>query len=249
LSRLRDAQIGKIGKEIIKIKPHKYVKPGVLWWAFNREQAQNYHKQLGDANLIDTNIEPYSIINVSRDKERAVVLIDEIDKADLNIPNDLLEVMGMNRFKIEETGDLVERKSPELIDDQKRADKFGSILIIMTTNDERDLPPAFLRRCIVHQLEEFSDKQKQTIRWKDIARLHMKNEIAQKDPKEELVEKLAVKCWELRQENKNMMRKSPCTAEFLDALRVCYQLGIDTDSDLWGQMQENVLVKNIEQEF
>lgn len=246
LSRLRDAQIGK---ETIEIKPLKYVKPGVLWWAFNREQAQNYHKQLEDASLIDTNIEPYSHININRDKERAVVLIDEIDKADPNIPNDLLEVMGMNRFKIEETGDIVERKAPELTDKKKKADKFGNILIIMTTNDERDLPPAFLRRCIVHQLEEFSDQQKQTTRWKNIARLHMKNEIVQKDPDEELVEKLALKCWKLRQENKNMLRKSPCTAEFLDALRVCYQLGIEPDSDLWEQVQENVLVKNIEQEF
>lgn len=246
LRRLRDAQTGQ--KEI-EVYPHKYVKPGVLWWAFNREQARNYYKQKGNENLLSTYIEPFSEINVERNEDRAVILIDEIDKAELNIPNDLLEVMSLNSFTVDETGDLVQRKIPTSKDENEPADKFGNLLIIMTTNDERDLPPAFIRRCIVHTLEEFSDKQKQINRWKEIARLHMEQEIAQQDPEEKLLERLAVKCWELRLENKNIMRKSPCTAEFLDALRVCYRLGVDPDSKFWKQIEQNVLVKKLEQEF
>ncbi len=69
----------------------------------------------------------------------AIVLIDEIDKADLDFPNDLLLELDEKRFFIEETGEEVK--------------KIASPLIIITSNDEKPLPNAFLRRCLFYYLE------------------------------------------------------------------------------------------------
>lgn len=75
----------------------------------------------------------------------AIVLIDEIDKADIDFPNDLLLEMDEKRFFIEETGQEVKR--------------VVSPLIIVTSNNEKDLPNAFLRRCLFHYLEPPTKKQ------------------------------------------------------------------------------------------
>src|SRR2546425_8498054 len=68
--------------------------------------------------------------------ERRVLLIDEIDKADLEFPNDLLHELDRMRFIINETGDeIVARERP---------------VVVMTSNAEKELPDAFLRRCAFH---------------------------------------------------------------------------------------------------
>jgi MoxR-like ATPase len=72
-------------------------------------------------------------------KERAVVLIDEIDKADIDFPNDLLLELDEQRFFIEETGEEVKANHPPIV--------------IITSNDEKDLPDAFLRRCIFYYID------------------------------------------------------------------------------------------------
>lgn len=70
---------------------------------------------------------------------RAVILIDEIDKADIDFPNDLLLEMDEQRFVIEETGEEIRAKHPPIF--------------IVTSNDEKDLPDAFLRRCVFYYIE------------------------------------------------------------------------------------------------
>jgi MoxR-like ATPase len=80
--------------------------------------------------------------------QRTVVLIDEIDKADLDFPNDLLQVLDEKRFTI-----------PEIKVKKKEAEKEYEIkakeppIIFITSNDEKDLPDAFLRRCLFHYIE------------------------------------------------------------------------------------------------
>ncbi len=71
--------------------------------------------------------------------QRAVVLIDEIDKADIDFPNDLLLELDQQRFIIEETGQIIETQQPPIV--------------FITSNDEKDLPDAFLRRCLFHYIE------------------------------------------------------------------------------------------------
>ena len=78
----------------------------------------------------------------SQDKqEQSVVLIDEIDKADRDFPNDLLLAIESRRFFIKETVDLIQ------------ANDQAFPLIIITSNQEKNLPNAFLRRCIYHYIE------------------------------------------------------------------------------------------------
>ena len=78
----------------------------------------------------------------SKDKqEQSVVLIDEIDKADRDFPNDLLLAIESRRFFIKETGETIQ------------ANDQAFPLIIITSNQEKNLPNAFLRRCIYHYIE------------------------------------------------------------------------------------------------
>ena len=71
--------------------------------------------------------------------KRTVVLIDEIDKADIDFPNDLLLELDERRFVVEETGQDIRAKAAPIV--------------IITSNDEKDLPDAFLRRCLFHYIE------------------------------------------------------------------------------------------------
>ncbi len=77
--------------------------------------------------------------DASRPGKPAVLLIDEIDKADIDFPNDLLLELDQKRFLIEETGREVRAAE--------------SPIIFITSNEEKELPPAFLRRCLFHYIE------------------------------------------------------------------------------------------------
>ncbi|MEW6496165.1 MAG: MoxR family ATPase [Cyanobacteriota bacterium] len=72
-------------------------------------------------------------------EQRTVVLIDEIDKADIDFPNDLLLELDEQRFVVEETGEEIRAKAAPIV--------------LITSNDEKDLPDAFLRRCLFHYVE------------------------------------------------------------------------------------------------
>ncbi len=76
--------------------------------------------------------------------ERSVLLIDEIDKADLEFPNDLLHELDRMRFTIAETGDVIEATERPVV--------------IITSNAEKELPDAFLRRCVFHFID-FPDRE------------------------------------------------------------------------------------------
>jgi len=69
-------------------------------------------------------------------RDRVVLLIDEVDKADLEFPNDLLHELDRMRFVVNETGDeVIARERP---------------VVVITSNAEKELPDAFLRRCVFH---------------------------------------------------------------------------------------------------
>jgi MoxR-like ATPase len=74
-----------------------------------------------------------------RNQQQTVVLIDEIDKADIDFPNDLLLELEDKRFKVEETGEEIQAKAVPII--------------FVTSNDEKELSDAFLRRCLFHYVE------------------------------------------------------------------------------------------------
>jgi MoxR-like ATPase len=118
----------------------KFTAPGPLWWALNWQKA----KDVLNVDHPGVWLEP--TFNDKRKKFKpengCVVLIDEIDKADSDLPNGLLEVLGNGGFSIPLLGEEVFHEEPQ-----------KPPLIIITTNQERELPAAFIRRCVVLPLE------------------------------------------------------------------------------------------------
>lgn len=137
LGRLRDAQM--IGNESLQ--------------AFMKEeQKQELLRRLNDPEGYIT----WGVLgNTYREeKYRPILLLDEIDKADIDFPNDLLAELEEPRFTIAEIPDkeVIARKTP---------------IVIITSNNERELPEAFLRRCLFYYLEFPGEEQ-----LKEIVRLH-----------------------------------------------------------------------------
>lgn len=115
------------------LEPHRYVQPGPLWWAFNWSTAEAQRQRLRVAAAAPE-LPPFDWSPA----QGAVLLLDEIDKAEAEVPNGLLEALGNGRFMVPLLGEVV-----------RRPDDVPAPLVIITTNDERELPPAFLRRCLV----------------------------------------------------------------------------------------------------
>ena len=130
--------------------------------------------------------------------QRLVLLIDEVDKADLEFPNDLLHEIDRMRFVIPETGD-------EVVATQRP-------VVIITSNNEKELPDAFLRRCVFHFID-FPDQELM----KRIVRVH--------HPKVDgaLVDQAVVAFYELRTVPR--LRKRPSTSELVDWIGVLMQSG------------------------
>jgi len=130
---------------------------------------------------------------------RVVLLIDEVDKADIEFPNDLLHELDRMRFHVTETGDeVVATERP---------------VVIITSNNEKELPDAFLRRCVFHFID-FPDQELM----KRIVRVH--------HPKidDQLVDQAVVAFYELRETQR--LRKRPSTSELVDWIAVLKSAGV-----------------------
>jgi MoxR-like ATPase len=131
--------------------------------------------------------------------KRVVLLIDEVDKADLEFPNDLLHELDRMRFIVGETGDEVIAKQRPVV--------------VITSNNEKELPDAFLRRCVFHFID-FPDQELM----KRIVRVHHPNIDG------ELVDQAVVAFYELRELPR--LRKRPSTSELVDWIAVLRRAGI-----------------------
>ena len=107
--------------------------------------------QLGDKKIenIGNYIKKGKIWNAFESKERSVLLIDEIDKADIEFPNDLLQELDKMEFFVYETQERVVAKQRPIV--------------IITSNNEKELPDAFLRRCFFHYIQFPSPEDMQEI--------------------------------------------------------------------------------------
>jgi MoxR-like ATPase len=130
---------------------------------------------------------------------RVVLLIDEVDKADIEFPNDLLDELDRMRFVIPETGD-------EVIATERP-------VVIVTSNNEKELPDALLRRCVFHFLDFPAEE-----RMKRIVRVHH----PQVD--DALVDQAVVAFYELRAVPR--LRKRPSTSELVDWISVLMAAGV-----------------------
>lgn len=129
-----------------------------------------------------------------RGVSRSVVLIDEVDKAPRDFPNDILTELEDLYFRIPELGDLPLRANPDL-----------RPLVVLTSNSERDLPDAFLRRCVYYHIP-FPEPD----RLAEIVALQLQDFSAESALVQDAIELFGV----LRQ-NSSGLRKKPATAELL----------------------------------
>ncbi|BCG65538.1 MAG: hypothetical protein methR_P3383 [Methyloprofundus sp.] len=150
IARLAEAQIqnaNNIDKDALAMQ--KFIVPQALWWALNwknAEQLVTTGKDSDDNSLY--RYQPPAYTGECHPKNGAVVLIDEIDKADTSVPNGLLQALGANRFH------------PQGLDRAVEAEGVPP-LVIITTNDSHQLPDAFLRRCLSLHLSFPDDAEKQ----------------------------------------------------------------------------------------
>jgi MoxR-like ATPase len=151
--------------------------------------------QLGDArvNEVRNYIRKGKIWQAFEAPGRVVLLIDEIDKADIEFPNDLLQELDRMEFHVYETGETV------------RA--LHRPVVIITSNNEKDLPDAFLRRCFFHY-----------IRFPDEATLRAIVQVHFPGIKEALLATALTRFFELRETPG--LKKKPSTSEVLDWLRL-----------------------------
>ena len=128
---LQAAEDERLEERRAKLDAKRFVVPGQLWWAFDWQSAWT---QAWDSNTPRVSTEE----NWKR-SNGAVLLIDEIDKAEADVPNGLLEALGSREFQ--PPGGL-----------HKVSQTGVAPLIVITTNEERSLPEPFLRRCVVLHL-------------------------------------------------------------------------------------------------
>ncbi len=203
MRRLQDAQLKALKPDLTP-----YIVPGVFWWAFDQVTAKGIGNT-EDRSLKDSDGQPADT--------DAVVLLDEIDKADPDLPNNLLVPLGSLQFSVDEIGKTVKaRKAP---------------LVIITTNDERTLPAAFLRRCVELSLKTPPVAQiaEELTR---IGQAHFQNHTS-------LAAKLAQ--WI---SGRIQGDDAPSPAEYLDGLRACIELRIQPDSLDWETASKIVLWKH-----
>ena len=151
--------------------------------------------QLGDERVHDIKnyIRPGKLWDAFASDERVVLLIDEIDKADIEFPNDLLQELDKMSFDVVETGETIAARHRPIV--------------IITSNNEKELPDAFLRRCFFHYIQ-----------FPDAETLQKIVDVYYPGIKQDLVRAALTQFYEIREQPG--LKKKPSTSEALDWIRL-----------------------------
>lgn len=210
--RFQDAQPGSGGVKAMR----EYIEPGVLWRAFDPNSAN-------DRNVTPT-AEPSDEAKATGPTQSGrgvVVLLDEIDKAEPDVPNNLLQPLGSYRFRVDEldTNVCAQRR----------------ILLVITTNNERRMPDAFLRRCVDLPLEP-----PDATTLLEIGEHHFGAEPAAQvlvgSPPQKMLKAVA-----------DLVQKAggqASTAEYLDTVRAVLDLNVAYDSPDWKDLPNYTVRKS-----
>lgn len=163
-----------------------------------------YDSQFGEGDVSDIKkyIKLGKLGEAFTSEKQVVMLIDEIDKADLEFPNDLLWELDKMEYHIPETKETIKAKHRPIV--------------IITSNAEKELPDAFLRRCIFHYIE-FPTEEKM----EEIVRVHYPN------IESKLLENAMEAFYWIR--NMKDIQKKPSTSELLDWLQALVLSGVSVD--------------------
>ena len=205
VQRLHAAELCATTRQEFDADPAGFLVPGVLWWAFAPDDAAVAGRvPEGSGRRTDPGVQPLAP-NVT--DPGAVVLIDEIDKADPDLPNNLLVPLGSHRLAIEARAEAVEATRP--------------VLVCVTSNKERDMPPAFLRRCVTVSLTYRSPDDLVEIAIRHVAGARQ----------------LAATVKRLFLDGPPERKMS--TAEFVDAVRAAVGLGLDAagKDPVWAEVR------------
>ncbi|WP_217577703.1 MoxR family ATPase [Mesorhizobium sp. GbtcB19] len=196
LKRLRDAQVGD------PVQDHAaYTTPGALFWGFDPKMAINLLKRTGRAGMTPTGY----LANATG----AVVLIDENDKAEPDVPNSLLEPFGTLSFDLEDLGQRVSARNAPFV--------------MVTTNEERDLPQAFLRRCVELEIDPPGVDQLVVI-----AQSHFP------ESDHDFLKAIAQSMVSQSKDGNGFVS----TAEYLDTIRACVRLGVNPSDETFRAVSE-----------
>lgn len=205
VDRLNDAQVNRAGPI------EDYLVPGALWWTFDPATAS------GLRSAVDPRANPDGWA------AGTVLLLDEIDKAEPDLPNDLLEPLDSLSITVRSRGRL-----------QARHD----VLVVITSNGERAMPPAFLRRCIRLELDDRDPSF-----FVEVATSHFG------PGHDSLYADLASHTLELGEQAELAGGRRPSMAEYIDAVRACLSFGERPGgpgreaTPLWAAIEEAALRK------
>jgi MoxR-like ATPase len=226
IMRLADAQIAgalSAGTDHQKEESRRllatgnYVRPGPLWWAFDWEDALRQAKRSNS---------PIPLFDPSADPANGcVVLIDEIDKADSDVPNGLLEALGSGRFT------PLGQTEPVMVRD------VAPPLVVITTNEERVLPNAFVRRCLVLELKLPGDNEPLIAHLVRMAEAHFAKRIQSSNTL--FIEAAKLLVADRRTAIEGNLSPLPGQAEYLDLLRAVFDLEKDS-VEAQGKILESV---------
>ncbi len=158
--------------------------------------------QLGDEKVKDIKnyISKGKLWNAFESEKRPVLLIDEIDKADIEFPNDLLLELDKMEFFVYETGETIKA--------------VNRPIVIITSNNEKELPDAFLRRCFFHYIK-FPDSETM----EEIVNVHYP------DIKKDLIQEAFKIFYDIREVPG--IKKKPSTSELIDWLKLLMTDDVD----------------------
>lgn len=204
------------------LDPKWFLSPGAFWWAYDWETA---NQQFEDCT--------YNLRQKPDEKpgsKGVVLLIDEIDKAEPDLPNGLLETLGNYEFSVPYLSQTSDKDNTNTIKGEKH-----NLLIIITTNEERELPTAFVRRCFVHTL-----KMEENIDWLvRRGQLHYGQEIT------DTVYKNAAQQLLSDRSRAKDGRYPPGLAEYIDLLGALATVELTEQADLLEKVSAYALQKEV----
>ena len=222
MQRLADAQLycrTSLGDNPQDLDVEHYITPGPIWWAFNWEKAEKALEAVKSKMSILATPDGWQA------GDGCVLLIDEIDKADPDLPNGLLETFGNRCFEVPLLGREIQASQP--------------VLTIITTNEERDLPLPFLRRCLELELKLESNENKRISWLVERGRLHFDGKI-----KSTVYSEAAELVWKERVSAEEQNRYRPGLAEYLDLLGSLSLVPGDEQKTVLKKISQFVLKKS-----